>query len=151
MGVASLWEITTEIADTIRAVLAADATFVDCQVEPGLVLQPTPPTIDVYPADPSTGVESQAFGDVVGEDVIIVQARVAANDADANQQILAELMDWASAFSITSAVTDDETLNGLATSVHLVNQTGFMGIPTIDGMALYLGAQWTFSVIRANT
>ncbi len=58
----TLLEVQTALADQIATVLADDTI----QVAPMLVWSPTPPAIDIYPADPFQ--EQLAMG--LGNDVI---------------------------------------------------------------------------------
>lgn len=124
----------------------------DFQVEAGMILNPTPPTVDVYPADPGRELElTGGFGatDAEADDGlwVNVRARISPLDHNAGQEILVELMDPASELSLVQAIYDDPTLNGYATDVNLESQTGYVLVPTIDGGAVHIGVIWRFLVI----
>jgi hypothetical protein len=140
------------IADLIRAAMEASAPW-DVQVVPRMLHNPTPPSIDVYPADPSNDPETAGFAETV-EDAsggiwINVRARVPANDNAANQNVLLELKSPDSSVSLVQAVYDDPTLAGNAADVNLDNESGFVLVPTIDGSATHLGVIWRFLVLPA--
>lgn len=150
----SLAGILEAIADQIRDVLAtSDWTF---QVEPGMILNPTPPSVDVYLADPGrelleTGGFAATDAGSAGGEWINVRARVHANDNAAAQEILVELADPTSDLSIVQALYDDPTLGGIVADLSLENRTGFVLVPTLDGGAMHVGILWRFLVIPAWT
>lgn len=140
------------LADVIR-----DATPIDdLQVEPRLNVNPTSPSIDVYPGDPLDDPDSQAFGQIGGALIFTVRARVSTADSYAGQDLLLSLMDAESAMSISAALQDDQTLNGLATSVKVEGPSGYEQFVDpgstskghLGGTAL-LGCTWRVTVLRA--
>src|SRR5262245_17281118 len=139
------------MGDQIRTTMAADSPW-DIQVEGGqMILSPTPPTIDVYPADPSSDLESGAFGETavaMGDGFwITVRARVSPNDPYASQDVLLELMDPSSPISVVQSLYDDPTLGGKAADVSLDFTSGFVLVPMIDGSAVHVGVLWRFLAI----
>jgi hypothetical protein len=152
--VSSLREILEAAGDQIRDTMASESDW-DIQVEDTMILNPTPPAIDLYPADPSTDTESGNFGESWAEIDqgywVNVRARVAPNDNVANQEVLIELMDPESDMSLVQALYDDPTLGGHAADVSLVNQTGFVLVPKVDGSAVHIGVVWRFLVIPARS
>jgi hypothetical protein len=151
--VTALAEILDEMADQIRsAMTGADW---DIQVEPRMVLNPTPPAIDIYPADPSRDGDTAAFGetaaDVGGGHWINVRARVAPNDHEANQEVLLALKDDEDDLCLVQAVYDDPTLGGHVADVDLASESGFVLVPTVDGSNVHIGVIWRFLVIPARS
>lgn len=140
-------ELLEQMADQIRAAMAS-VTDIDVQVEPRMVSDPTPPTIDMYPGDVSRGTEAAPFGEE-GEHLFTVRARVNENDADANQDLLLAFMDDVNALSIAQALFDDPTLGGLANDLDCIDPTGYVLYPY--GGETLLGFQFTAKVIRAES
>lgn len=118
-------EIMDALADQIRGVLD-DVTDVAVQVEPRWVTNPTPPTIDIYPGDPSTDPDWRAFGEHIGGELITVRARVDMNDTDAGQDLLLALMDDEDPLSLAQAINEDETLGGLAATLDIRSRSGYV-------------------------
>ncbi len=135
------------MADQIRTAVAA-ATDVDVQVEPRMVTNPSPPTVDMYPGDIARGTEAAAFGDD-GEFLFTVRARVDTNDHEANQDLLLAFMDDVNELSLAIALVDEPTLGGLASSLDCVDPTGYVQYPFGD-LSL-IGFQFTCKVIRADS
>jgi hypothetical protein len=140
--VATLLEIQSELAAQIDDVL--DDTTI--QVVGKLVWQPTPPCIDIYPADPFQ--EQQGFG--VGRDTIYlsVRGRVNTPDHDGAQELLLSLMDPKAATSVQQAIESDQTLNGSVTQAMISEGPTNYGIfPDPSGQGAYLGCTWTVRVV----
>jgi len=140
------------MGDQIRTTMEADSPW-DVQVEDGMVLSPTPPTIDVYPADPSSDTESGAFGalavDMADGFWVTVRARISPADPDATQDVLLAFMDPADDLSVVQALYDDPTLGGVVADLALDSTSGFVLVPMIDGSAVHVGVLWRFLVIPA--
>lgn len=134
--------------------MVAEADW-DIQVEPTMILNPTPPAIDMYPADPATSPESGSFGDTYSQMDegywVNIRARVAPNDNIANQEVLLELLDADSDMSLVQALYDDPTLGGVAADVNLENTSGFVLVPKVDGSAVHIGVIWRFLVIPTRS
>lgn len=146
----SLTAIMDEMGDKIRAAVVA-VTDVDVQVEPRMVLKASSPTIDIYPGDPSTEQEMAAFGELDGALLFNVRARVHTVDYEANQDLLLAFMDDVAPddLSVSAALLDDPTLNGLVSSVHLSSKSGYVLFPAPDGSVSHIGCLWGFLVIPA--
>ena len=138
-----------EMADTIRAVVAG-ADW-DIQVEPRMVLNPTTPSIDIYPGDPSRDPETAAFGDIDGGHWFNVRARVSPNDHEANQEVLLAFLDDEDDLSIGAALMDDPTLNGHASGMGMESPSGFVLFPTVTGTEVHIGVLWRVLVIPARS
>ena len=146
---ATLEEIIAELAAQIRATLE-DVTDVAVQVEAGWLLNPSPPAIDIYPADPSNDPELAAFGEEIGGELITIRARVSAADIGAGQSLLLGFMDDEHELSIVNAITDG-TLNGLAASIAFRGRTGYREFPDLSGEGRWLGALWSYVVVKARS
>ena len=154
--VTELTTVLEAMAEQIRAVVDDASDWPATQVEAFWIPNPTPPSIDVYLADPGREVaETGGFGetdaDSLGGEWINVRARVATNDAQANQRLLIELCDPESEVAVVQALYDDPTLGGLVSDISLETQSGFRPFPTLDGGAFHLGVLWLFLVIPARS
>jgi len=128
-----------QIADALgQAVAAVDV--VELQVSPRLLVNPTPPAIDIYPADPSQ--EDAAFGPFSSLTHWTVRARVTTVDHDANQDILLDLLEPYGSTSVRAAVLADKTLGGLAEGMAVDPPSGMTVYPALEGTASYLGCEW---------
>jgi hypothetical protein len=148
MPTATLAEIMDALADQIRSVID-DVTDVDVQVEPRMILNPTPPCIDMYTADPSEDSELRAFGDSVGGELITVRVRVGTADHAAGQDLLLALMDDQDPLSLVEAMNENDTLDGLASSVYPRERSGYITFIDSASDAALLGATWQVVVIKA--
>jgi hypothetical protein len=146
---ATLAVVLEELADAIRTSLAS-VTDVSLQVEPLMVLAPTPPCIDMYPADPSADENLAAFGELVGGELVTVRARVSTADTDAGQSLLLALMDDEDELSLAAAL-DGEMLGGLASAVHLRARSGYREFPDLSGEGALLGCLWSYVIVKARS
>ena len=138
----TLLEVQSALADQVADVLN-DVTI---QVAPMLVWQPTPPCIDIYPADPFQ--EQQGFG--VGRDTVYlsVRGRVNTPDHDGAQELLLSLMDPKAATSVQQAIESDQTLGGAVTQAMISEGPTNYGIfPDPSGQGAYLGCTWTVRIV----
>ncbi len=145
----TLAQILDEMAAEIRNVVS-QVSGVDIQVEPRMVLNPTPPCIDLYPGDPSMDPETAAFGELVGGELITIRARVQTADDVAGQDLLLAFMDDEDPLSIAAAVTDDPTLNGLGRA-DLRFRSGYALYPAPQGDGALLGCTWDMIVLKARS
>ena len=150
----SLREILEAAGDQIRDTMEAEADW-DIQVESSMILNPTPPAIDMYPADPSNDTGSGSLGETYAEMGdgfwLNIRARVSPNDNIANQEVLLELMDPESDISLVQALYDEPTLGGTAADINLDSTSGFVLVPRVDGSAVHIGVIWRFLVIPARS
>lgn len=144
---ATLAEIMDALADQIRDALD-DVTDVDVQVEGRWVSNPTPPCVDVYPADPSADQELRAFGELIGGELVTVRARVDMTDTVAGQDLLLAFMDDEDPLSISAALRTDTTLNGVASSLDVRSRTGFVRFLESGD---FMGCLWQLVVIKARS
>jgi hypothetical protein len=145
-----LWDVLDALAGQIRNVYES-ADDVPVQVEVGQVANPTPPTVDVYPAPLSRDPETAAFGDLLGGYLLTVRARINTNDNDATRRLLIDMMDDQHDLSLLAAVCDDETLNGNAASVDPRDHTGENLYQDVDGKLAYRGFEFAVLVIPGES
>lgn len=147
---ATLAEIMDALADQIRGVID-DVTDVDVQVEPRMVLNPTPPCIDMYVGDPSADQELRSFGELIGGELLTIRARVGTADHYAGQDLLLALMDDEDPLSIAQAINEDRTLGGIASTLDLRDRSGYITFIDTLAEAALLGATWTVVVVKARS
>lgn len=144
-------ELLDAMADQIRAV--TESGDVDVMVAARYVAAPAfYPCVDMYPGDVSRGTDAAAFGygaDGRGEHLFTVRVRVQTNDADANQDLLLNMMDDVNALSVPMALLDEPTLGGLASDLDVRDVTGL--VPYGLGEDAPIGFQFTAVVIRAES
>jgi hypothetical protein len=147
----------TDLYDAMAAQIAEamEAAPYDVQVHPRMLINPTPPSIDIYPADPSRDPESGGFAgtdaDAAEGMFVNVRARITPNDRTASQDLLLQLMDPESGFALVQSLYDDPTISGHAADVELDGESGFVVVPNFDGSAALLGVIWRFLVIPARS
>jgi hypothetical protein len=144
-----------EVAAVIQAMIDSSATpnpagfsLEEIQVVGRQNLNPDGFAIDVYPADPFRTPDAAGFGDITGAVNWVVRARIA-GDRDAEQDLLLLLMDEESDFAIATALMDDQTLNGLASSVEVDGPSGYTLYADGPGDSFRLGVEWRVTVLRA--
>lgn len=146
----TLAEILDAMADAVRGVLD-NVSDVDVQVEPRMILNPTPPCVDMYPADPSTDETLAAFGEQVGGELITVRARVGTSDNEAGQDLLLALMDDEDPLSVILALNDDTTLNGACSDLHIPSRSGYALFPVASGDGILLGCLFNVVAVKARS
>ena len=131
------------LADQIRDALEDVVEAI--QVEPRMVIAPTPPCIDIYPADPFQA--PLAFGIGQNEINLTVRARVNTPDDVAAQDLLLSFMDPFSDTSLLRAVMLDDTLDGAAETLTVEEGPSNFGLfPDASGTASFLGCTWTVKI-----
>jgi hypothetical protein len=150
MATGGLRDILEAMRVQIQAMVdGAAPSNIDVQVEKGIVVNPTPPTIDMYPGSLSRETDSAAFDDIYGGYLITVRARVATGDTDAGQDLLLRFMDDTDELSIAEALDADPTLNGWASSLTLRDPTGYTIFSDPGGEGALLGFSFTAVVLPA--
>lgn len=150
MADTGLRDILEAIRNALDATITAAGLPYPVQVETGMLLNPSPPTVDVYVTDPAREFRSAGFGDVAGGYQITVRARVQTADNDAGQSLLISFMDDTDDLCLPLALLSEPTLNQTAASCDLVNVSGHRAYETPDGNA-HLGSQWDFVVLPARS
>jgi hypothetical protein len=144
---ATLLEVREALAAQIAGRLAnLDSSYGELQVLPRRLFSPTPPTIDIYPADPVQ--EQTAFGYESRDTFLTVRARVTMADDDAGQDLLWEFADTTTAASLLAAFAADPTLGGTADNSTVEEQTGFRIYEDTPGSGGYLGCEWRLRIVR---
>lgn len=145
MSEASLIEVMDALAAQVEEALGTAVPGI--QVEGRLVFNPTPPCIDVYPADPFQ--EQAAFGLTSREATFTVRARVSTADQEAGQELLLDLMDVRGTASLLAAIEGDRTLGGTVDHLTVDGPSGFIVYQDASGPSAgsLLGAEWRTRVI----
>ena len=117
----------------------------DLHVYPMLETNPTPPALDVYPADPFT--ERSAFGRGSRDLFFTIRARVNTADHYAGQTVLLGMMDRTSAASVIDALEADPKLNNTVSDLNVEgpSEYGVFADPGNEGAML--GCTWRVQVI----
>jgi len=145
--VAGLVDIMDAMVAQIAAAVSDDY---DVQVFAGVLWNPTPPTIDVYPGGLARNGETASFDDISGGYLFTVRARVLTADIEAGQQLLWRFMDDTDDMSIAGALMADPTLNGYADSLSVRDIGGAIPYPTgVDGELL--GFSFTCEVLAGRS
>lgn len=140
----TLTEVMQAIAAQIEAELAIE--FEGLQVVPKLVFNPTPPCIDIYPADPF--LEQTAYGPGSREATFIVRARVSTADQEGGQELLLELLDPRADSSLIAALAADSTFGGVVGDSSVVDgPSGYIVYENAGGGGALLGAEWRLRVV----
>lgn len=150
-GVSAIVDILDGIAASLETVMGTAVLGEDAiQIVARLNLNPAAPiSIDIYPADPFRGTETQGFGEISGELRFTVRARATTTDTDAAQDQLLAMMDDENALSVTAALFADETLGGIVAELDVEGPTGYRSYGDNPGMML--GVEWTVTVINARS
>lgn len=147
----SLRAIFAEMADELRnaGTAALAGTGFALQVEPRRIINPSPPTIDIYPGDPFRDTVGAGFGDMAGRLLVTVRARIDTPDNDAAQDWLVDMMDEEHDLSVAATLMDDQTLNGHVSSVHVTGFTGQRFYDDLGHGGAFLGCEWLVVLLRA--
>lgn len=139
--------IMQAMADQISTTLSGTASplIPELQVTGLFNIDPTPPSIDVYPADPSQS--GLAFGRQNNEYSFTVRARVTTADHEAGQTLLLSMMDPASTTSVARALKANKTLTNKVSALSVDGPSGFGIFNDRSGEGSYLGCTWTVRVM----
>ena len=138
-----------DIVDGLTGALGSLTSEIpDLQVYPYLNLNPTPPSIDIYPGDPfqaSLGMDKPGMRE--RRLFFTVRARVSTADQEGGQALLLELLDPNG--GVEDALVTDQTLGGVCSAV-AVAEEGITGMrqyvtDTPTGQSL-LGCEWRVEV-----
>jgi len=136
-------ELMTQIASEV---IPPSAEGIQVSTEGHLIWSPTPPSIDVYPAEEFQLQES--FGQGNTTVFVNVRARVNTPDHDGAQTLILALMDPRGSSSVQQAVLSDETLNGKVRQALVSSGPSNYGIfPDPSGQGNYLGCTWTVKLV----
>lgn len=146
-GVTALTAIMQAMADQIEDTLCGTASplIPELQVSGMFNVDPTPPSIDVYPGDPSQ--VALTFGRQNNEFSFTIRARVTTADHEAGQTLLLSMMDPASSTSVARALKANKTLTGKVSSLAVDGPSGYGIYNDRAGEGSYLGCTWTVRVL----
>jgi hypothetical protein len=138
-------EIQEALANQIETYLGGTATPLEnLQVVAYWNNNPTPPSVDVYPADPF----QSAFRMRGDTDMrFIVRARVHTADEEAGQKVLLAMMNSSGVNSLGQAILQDKTLGGKCGGLGIEEVGGFQLMLDVGGEGSYMGATWTVRVV----
>jgi len=140
-----------QIADQIRD--AVNDGDWDVQVEPRLVVNPTTPSIDMFPGplNSDLGAFASDYAGAADGLFVDVRARVSPKDSHAFQDVLVSFCDPEDDLCVVQSLYDDPTLGGHAADVALVSQSEFQPAPSLDGTSWFVAVTWRFLVIPARS
>ena len=112
-----------------------------------LNFNPTPPHVDVYPADPF--VDRLTFGKGNIQYFLTVRARVSTADHEAGQGLLLSMMDPDASTSMERAIVSDRTLGGKISKLNIHEGPSAYGVfPDPSGSSgSLIGCTWTVRVV----
>jgi hypothetical protein len=131
-------QIDTQLAGT------ADPLIEGLQVDGRFMFNPTPPAIDVYPADPFQ--EGLAFGAGNSQVFLTVRARVSTAEHEAGQDLLLSMMESTATTSVAQAILSDKTLGSTVGSLFVTGPSSFGVFPDSGGSGSLLGCTWTVGI-----
>lgn len=138
----SLVALTEAIANQLQQL---NSRIPELQVGSQMLFTPTPPAIDLYPADPFQ--EQADFGPLVRTALFTVRARVSTIDSDGGQTLLLGLLDPAAPESVTAALTADPTFAGACQTSMVEGPSGYIQYTDPVGQSQnLLGAEWRLHV-----
>jgi hypothetical protein len=134
------------IAAAVDAALAQVVTLGDVQVTSTMNLNPTPPSIDIFPAEEFT--EQIGFGVGVNRLNFTVRARVGTVANVEGQELLLLLMDPNGDASLTEALTEQFlVVDGVSYPLNVTGPTGFQVYRDTGGGGDLIGCAWTVGVL----
>lgn len=140
---ASIAAIMDALASQISTRLAG---IQDLQVDGRFIPNPSPPAIDVYPADPFQ--QPLAMGKGNNWFNLTVRARVGATDSEGGQDLLLSMMDPEATTSVAQAIMYDRDLGGVVGRVNVSEGPSAFGVfLDAGGQGNLLGCTWTVQVI----
>jgi len=136
-----------QIMDALAAQLATQLADIErLQVHGRMLANPSPPAIDIYPAEEF----QQAFTFGPGDNIMYftVRARVSVADRDGGQDLLLSLMEPKEDTSMAKAVAYDRTLGGKVKKASVIaGPTGYgVFINPAGEPGQLLGCTWTVQV-----
>jgi hypothetical protein len=134
--VAGLAEIIDAVAASLDPLTSEVAGL---QITAGMNPTPTPPSIDVYPADVS-GLPVSQNG---WEEMVTVRARMTTPDDRAAQEVLFSMMDVSGPTSVIELLTVDPTFGGVVGGSAVDERSGFQPYP-----GDYFGCEWRVRTIQ---
>jgi hypothetical protein len=141
----SLTEIMQALATQIDTTLAGTAQVIPgLQVTPLLNWNPSPPSIDMFPATPFQ--EPIAFGPGNNELNFTVRARVNTPDHEGAQELLLMMMDRNASESVALAILGDTSLGGKVEHVNVEGPSDYGVFIEPSGAGAFLSCTWLAKV-----
>jgi hypothetical protein len=117
------------------------------QVDGRMIPNPTPPAIDIYPADPFQ--VPQGFNSPNPTIYLTVRARVTTADSEGGQDLLLAMMDPDSSESVAQAILSSRTLGSTIGRLSVMDGPSAFGVfQDTGGDGNLLGCTWTVQVHR---
>ena len=140
----SLLALTEAVAAQLEQRLVPQVDTI--QVTAQMNFNPTPPAVDLYPADPFQ--EPDSYGTANRQAVFTVRARVTTADNDFGQALLLDLMDPKSAKSIGAALAADGGFGGACQDSTVEGPSGYIVYQDPGGQGQnLLGCEWRLRTI----
>lgn len=136
----ALADLMGAMADTIRDTLSTSDFPV--QVEPKMIFNPTPLSVDIYPGFVARDTETAGMGELAGAYVFTVRARINKDDTDATQEVLFAMLDDEDPLCLAAALMADPTLGGAAADVFVSESSGLFEFDP------YVGVTWSVLVVN---
>lgn len=143
-------EIAQALADAVNGIASASDQLMELQAVPFMWVNPTPPAVDIFPADPSQ--DNAAFriadGPANRQTFWTVRARVSTADDESGQQILLALMEPAGDTSIADAITYDSSVDAVTDAIDVQGPSGFRlyqsaaPVGDLEHQGVLLGVEW---------
>ena len=146
----SLTNIMDAMAEQIAA--AMEAADERSRSSRGMVFNPTPPSIDIYPASELRDPATAGFEDLDGGYIFTVRARVSTADNEAGQDTLLRFCDDEDELCIPLALLDDPDARRVRDEpAHPRHQRATRSTPTRAGNGALLGCQFRVLVLKAES
>jgi hypothetical protein len=150
----SLISVLDEMVTTLEGAFDADTDLsnagIHVQVWPFLNMNPTPPSIDIYPGDPAGESDATGFGEQRRASIFTVRARIT-GDHQASQKFILRLIDPSDALCVEDVLMEDQTLNSVASSVFVDVPSGLISFVDSGQQGAMMGVLWRVKILVANT
>ncbi len=135
------------LANIREGVAANLSTISGVQVSAYMLANPTPPSLQVFPAE----VEyDAAMARGLDRWTLTVQAHVGTQTDVGAQKKLDELLAPSGSSSVKAAAESDRTLGGVVSDCRVVSCSGYRVYVHPSGTAV-LGAEWTVEILASGT
>jgi hypothetical protein len=146
MAAPSVAALMVAIASAVDVALADLVDLGEVQVTSTMNLNPTPPAIDIYPAEEFT--EQIGFGVGVNRLNFTVRARVGTVANVEGQELLLSLMTPSGDTSLAEALTEQFlSIDGVSYPLNVTGPTGFQVYRDTGGGGDLIGCAWTVGVL----
>jgi hypothetical protein len=111
------------MADAIISLATGDERLMELQAVPFMLINPTPPSVDIFPADPFQDVSS--FGPGSRRTLWTARARVSTADDVSGQEVLLLLMEVNTDTSLRHVLENDSGVAALVDGISVGGPTGY--------------------------